>query len=148
MGRQTHRIRLDTGQMAAPASGRCGMGWTEVAAWSWWLRLRGGPLALNETRSLGSLPRQWADVGKRCVSAGPKPGPRAGRSQKSTAGLNCLLAARCAALLQIGDNTAPVQLALRTFQYQAKNRVGTPANESTIRICQIMAVDIGTAIQY
>ena len=149
MGWQTHRIRLDTGQMAAPASGRCGMGWTEVAARSWRLRLRGGPLALNEIRSLGL--HSATAMGRRgeAVRVGrAKPGPRAGRSQKSTAGLKCLLAAQWAALLQIGDNTASVQLALRTFQYQAKNRVGTPAVESTIRICQIVVVAIGTAIRY
>jgi hypothetical protein len=33
--------------MATPASVRCGMGWTEMAAWTWGLHVRCGPLALR-----------------------------------------------------------------------------------------------------
>lgn len=78
MGRETQRVRLDARQMATPASGRCGMGWTELAAWSWRLHLRCGPLALNETRSLdlhfATAKATWR--GGACRLAKPGPGTR------------------------------------------------------------------------
>ena len=111
MGWQRQRIRLDPGQMAAPASGRCGMGWAEVAAWSGRLRLRGGQLALNETRSLGlHSATAWCRRGKRRVSAGPSL-DRGRDHAKMTAGLSRRDAR---ALLQIGDNTAPLRHPAKT----------------------------------
>ena len=56
MGRQPQRVRLDSGQMATPAPGRCCMGWPELAAWSWRLYLRCGPLALKHACRLDTKP--------------------------------------------------------------------------------------------